>query len=217
MSSLDYGQKGPASGTADSMVIFLHGYGADGADLLGLADPMARHLPNTLFVAPDAPNVCFMNPMGREWCPIPWIDGSGEETARLGMMEAAATLDTWLAEMAAKTGIAPARTILVGFSQGTMMALQVAPRHVHAFAGVVGFSGRLLQPDFLAQEAVQQPPILLIHGDVDEVVPYAEMAAAEASLTSAGFAVETMTADGVGHGISPEGLSRALTFIKGHL
>lgn len=214
MSSLEYGQKGPTSGVADSLVIFLHGYGADGADLLGLADPLSAHLPHTLFMAPDAPNACSMNPAGREWSPIPWIDGSSEETAKQGFAASVATLHTWLTEMAEKTGIAPARTVLVGFSQGTMMSLHVAPRHGAQFAGVVGFSGRLLDADKLATEAVQKPPVLLIHGDADDVVPFADMATAEDGLRAAGFAVETMTAQGVGHGISPEGLGQALRFIK---
>ena len=80
-------RKGPAK--AGSVVVFLHGYGADGADLLGLADPLAPHLPGTAFHAPDAPEPCANNPMGRQWFPIPWLDGSTEAQAR-------AALDDWL-------------------------------------------------------------------------------------------------------------------------
>jgi predicted esterase len=124
-------------------VIFLHGYGADGNDLLGLADPLAPHMPDTVFVAPNAPERSAMNPMGYQWFPIPWIDGSSEEQSEAGMVRAVEDLNAFLDTVMAEEGVTPAQTILVGFSQGTMMSLHVAPRRAEAMAGVVGFSGRL--------------------------------------------------------------------------
>ncbi|GHA43317.1 phospholipase [Amylibacter ulvae] len=214
MTSLTTHTKAAQSGKPDSMVIFLHGYGADGQDLLGLADPLASHLPNTVFLSPDAPNTCSVNPMGYEWFPIPWLDGSPAELAELGMREAVVTLNTWLDEMAVEHGVSADRTVLVGFSQGTMMSLHVAPRRTDALAGVVGFSGRLLNQEDLAKEAVNNPPVMLIHGDADDVVPYDDMAKAANGLASAGFEVYTHTSKGTAHGIAPDGLSMALQFIK---
>jgi predicted esterase len=130
-----------------------------------------RTCPDTVFVAPNAPERSAMNPMGYQWFPIPWIDGSSEEQSEAGMARAVEDLNAFLDSVMAGEGVTPAQTILVGFSQGTMMSLHVAPRRAEAMAGVVGFSGRLLAPEVLAEEVVVRPPVLLIHGDQDEVVP----------------------------------------------
>ena len=212
---LGFGQKGPLSGKATSLVVFLHGYGADGADLLGLADVLGPHLPGTLFVAPDAPDACNGSPMGRQWFPIPWIDGSSEVAAGIGLARSADDLNGFLdAQMAA---FGAAATALVGFSQGAMMAMQVAPRRAQAMAGVVAISGRLLQPGRLATEAVARPPVLLIHGDQDPVVPFADMGTAGEALAAAGFAVFGHVMQGTGHGIAPDGLGAALRFLTERL
>ena len=195
-----------ASGTATSLVIFLHGYGADGADLLGLAAPLAEHLPDTLFIAPNAPQKSVVNPAGYQWFPIPGMDGSSEGEAAVAFGAASAALNGFLDHVAEDTGIGPERTVLVGFSQGTMISLHVAPRRKSPVAGVVGFSGRLLVPERLEAEATVRPPILLVHGDMDEVVPAASMPAAETALTAAGFSVATHVSRGIGHGIAPDGL-----------
>ncbi|QHQ35091.1 alpha/beta hydrolase [Algicella marina] len=203
-------RKAAASGTARSMMILVHGYGADGRDLIGLAEPLAPHLPDTVFLAPNAPTRCTNNPMGFQWFPIPWLDGSSEVEAGIAMADAAQQFDAYLDAVAAEEGIGPDRTVLVGFSQGTMMSLHVGPRRAAAFAGIVGFSGRLLQPKALASEVRSKPPVLLIHGDMDEVVPFESMAEAESGLIVAGLEVETHVSRGTGHGIAPDGLSLAL-------
>ncbi len=202
------------SGAAKSAVIFVHGYGADGADLLGLADPLGQHLPDTAFHAPDAPQRCSGNPFGYQWFPIPWLDGSSEAEARAGMAEAVAALDAYVDAVLAAEGLTPDRLALFGFSQGTMMSLHVAPRRPAALAGVVGFSGRLLAPEQLAAEAVSKPPVLLVHGDADEVVPFADMQVAGQALTAAGFTTYGHVMRGTGHGIAPDGLSVALAFLR---
>ncbi len=214
MTKLTGPRRASKSGKNDSLVIFLHGYGADGNDLIGLADPLAEHLPDTVFLSPNAPQPCTNNPMGYQWFPIPWLDGSSEEAMLQGRAEAIALLDTYLDEMAEAEGIAPDRTILVGFSQGTMMALHVAPRRAEAFAGIVGFSGKLLEPEKLAAEAVSKPPVLLVHGDADEMVPPASLPEAADALVKAGFEVYTHISKGTGHGIAPDGLGVALQFIR---
>lgn len=212
---LDFGRVEPASGQADSMVIFLHGYGADGRDLLGLADPLAPHLPNTLFLAPNAPERCGMNPMGYQWFPIPWIDGSSEEEAAAGLARASADLNAFLDRAMIDADMIPEQVALVGFSQGTMMSLHVAPRRDEAFAGVVGFSGRLLSPETLADEVIVRPPVLLIHGDRDDVVPIASLPEAAEALQGAGWTeVYAHVMKGTAHGIAPDGLSVALAFLR---
>ena len=211
---LDGGRRGVPRGKAKRLVVFLHGYGADGADLLGLAQPLAPHLPETAFVAPDAPERCIGNPFGYQWFPIPWIDGSSEEEAEAGLRAAAADLDAYLDAVLAEEGVRPEDTALVGFSQGTMMALHVAPRRAEALAAVVGFSGRLLGPDGLADAARQTPDVLLIHGDADEVVPPAALPEAANALTAAGFRVYAHIMKGTGHGIAPDGLEVALAFLR---
>ncbi|MBP8931687.1 MAG: dienelactone hydrolase family protein [Paracoccus sp.] len=204
-------RKGPQK--ADTVVVFLHGYGADGADLLGLADPLAPHLPRTAFYAPNAPERCVNNPMGYQWFPIPWMDGSSEEQAKASAAQSFQDINAFLNKVLVDEGIPADRLALVGFSQGTMMALSVAPQRVPEIAGVVGFSGRLIDPE-PAVDAKTRPPILLIHGDEDPVVPFDSMGIAGEALQNAGFTVYGHVMKGTGHGISPDGLSVALAFLK---
>lgn len=211
---LQAGRRAPKSGNARNMVVFLHGYGANGADLLGLADPLGEHLPDTLFLAPDAPERCAASPMGYQWFPIPWIDGSSEAAAAEGMARAAADLDAYLDKTLAEENMTPDRLVLFGFSQGTMLALHVAPRRPAPVAGVVGFSGRLLAPETVAEEAVSKPPVVLVHGDSDDVVPPASLPEAADTLTEAGFEVYAHVSKGTAHGIAPDGLSVALAFLQ---
>jgi phospholipase/carboxylesterase len=211
---LKTGRRAPASGTTRNAVVFLHGYGADGNDLLGLADPLAQHLPDTLFLAPDAPEPCVMNPMGRQWFPIPRMDGSTEAQAAEGLAAATADLDAWLDAMLEDEGLSPAQVVLFGFSQGTMMSLHVAPRRAVPLAGVVGFSGRLLAPERLEGDARSKPPVMLVHGDADDVVPFGNLRAAADALTRAGFDTYGHVMKGTAHGIAPDGLSVALAFLR---
>ena len=211
--TLNTARKEPLSGQTRSAVIFLHGYGADGADLLGLADPLGAHLKDTLFLAPDAPERCHGNPFGLQWFPIPWLDGSSEAQAAEGLALAAADLNAFLDGLMAETGLAADRIAIIGFSQGTMMALEVAPRRAEALAGVVAFSGRLLRPEALG-EVKSKPPVLLIHGDADPVVPFEEMGKAGDALVTEGFEVFGHVMKGTGHGIAPDGLTVALSFLR---
>ena len=215
---LSAGRRAPQSGDLKSIVVFLHGYGANGADLLGLADTFVEHLPDTLFVAPDAPEDCAGAPMGFQWFPIPWIDGSSEEEAERGMRAAVADLNAFLDALMVDEDVLPEQVVLFGFSQGTMMALHVAPRREDEIAGVVGFSGRLLSPETLEDEVVVRPPILLVHGDEDDVVPVQSLPEAAQALQSAGFTdVFAHIMKGTGHGIAPDGLSVALAFMRDKL
>jgi phospholipase/carboxylesterase len=215
---LTAGRRAPLSGDTRSVVVFLHGYGANGADLLGLADPLAEHLPDTLFVAPDAPEQIPGYPGGYQWFPIPWIDGSSEEEAERGMDEAVRDLNAFLDALMVDEDVLPEQVVLFGFSQGTMMSLHVAPRREDAVAGIVAFSGRLLRPELLADEVVVRPPVLLVHGDADDVVPPQSLPAAAEALQEAGWTeVYAHIMERTAHGIAPDGLSVALAFMRDKL
>lgn len=210
-------RRGPEKGTAKAVVIFVHGYGADGADLLGLSDPMAPHLPGVAFYSPNAPERCVNNPMGYQWFPIPWLDGSSQEAADQGMAQSAQDLNAFVDKVLADEGLTPDRLALVGFSQGTMMSLQIVPRRDQAIAGLVGFSGRLIAPEKLQAEVKVRPPVLLVHGDADEVVPPQSLPEAANALVEAGFEVYAHVMKGTGHGIAPDGLSVAVSFLRDRL
>lgn len=210
-------RQGAVSGRVSSLVVLVHGYGADGADLIGLAQPLGSVLPETVFVSPDAPQPCSVNPMGRQWFPIPWIDGSSEAAMRAGFLEAAAMLDGWLTDIMAQEGVGPAQTALVGFSQGTMMSLHVGPRRASALAGIVGFSGRLADAGPDAAPLRSAPPVLLVHGDADEVIPVEAIHETRAALAALGLPVRWHVCQGLGHGIDPDGLRLAAGFLTTHL
>ncbi|AEI94371.1 MULTISPECIES: alpha/beta hydrolase [Roseobacter] len=211
-------RRAAASGETRSIVVFLHGYGANGADLLGLADPLSEHLPDTLFVAPDAPEACAGAPFGFQWFPIPWIDGSSEEESMRGMAQAVEDLNAFLDALMVDEDVLPEQVVLFGFSQGSMMALHVAPRREDEIAGIVAFSGRLLAPETLADEALVRPPVLLVHGDADDVVPPQSLPQAAEALQEAGWKdVFAHIMKGTGHGIAPDGLSVALAFMRDKL
>ncbi|MDF2097041.1 alpha/beta hydrolase [Aquibaculum arenosum] len=201
----------PASGgKADSLVVFLHGLGADGNDLIGLAPVLAQLFPDTAFVSPDAPQPCDMAPMGRQWFSLqdrsPAAMLAGAETARTA-------LDGFLNAEMERHGLAANRVALFGFSQGCMMALHTALRRPEPLAGVVGCSGHLIAPERLADDVTARPPVLLVHGEADEVVPFAAMGAAEQALRAAEVPVEAHARPGLGHGIDQPGLELAARFL----
>ena len=202
-----------ASGVANSVVVFLHGYGADGADLLGLADPLSEHMPDTTFIAPDAPEKCLGNPMGYQWFPIPWLDGSSEEDSMRGVEMATADINAFLDQVLEDEGIEPSQLIVFGFSQGSMMSMRVLPRRDEPIAGLVAFSGRMLEPDQFAENVVSKLPILLVHGDQDDMVPPGHFSESGEVLQAAGFETYGFIMKGTGHGIAMDGLSVALSFM----
>lgn len=213
--ALKFGRKG--ADHPKEMVVFVHGYGADGADLLGLADVLAPHMPNTVFYAPDAPDPCTASAFGRQWFPIPRFDGSTMAQSAAGMQAAAVDLNAFLDICLAAEGLTPDRLILFGFSQGAMMSLHIAPRRDQTIAGVVAISGRLIDPMDLAKAAQVKPAVMLIHGDRDDVVPFGEMHLAGQALQEAGFDVYGHVMTGSGHGIAPDGLQVALSFMSDQL
>lgn len=205
----------PASGgIATSLIVFLHGYGADGNDLLDIGRAWSAELPGAAFASPHAPHPCGMAPVGREWFPLTLRDPS---EYRRGAAAAAPHLDAFLDAELKRLGLADDALALVGFSQGTMMALHTAPRRAKPCAAVIGYSGLLPGAEALPGETVARPPVLLVHGEADEVVPPAMTGRAAEALHEAGFEVEAYTAPGLGHGIAPQGLRLGLDFAKARL
>ncbi len=210
---IDGPRRDAESGKTEALVILLHGFGADGADLFGLAEPLSSVLPHAAFVSPNAPERCSVNPMGYQWFPIPRMDGSTEEAMRQGFEHAQTVLNAFIDGEMLRYGLTADKVALVGFSQGSMMSLHVAPRRAEQLAGVVAFSGRLLEPERLATEAVSRPPVLLVHGDMDDVVPPQSLDDARAGLGAAEFSVRWHMSRGIGHGIAPDGLQMAAQFL----
>jgi phospholipase/carboxylesterase len=199
-----------AGGNATSLVILLHGVGADGNDLIGLAPTFARVLPHAAFVSPNAPYRFDMAPFGYQWFSIQVQD----PTLRLAQTrQTAQVLNAFIDDELARHGLADDRLALVGFSQGTMMSLHVAPRRAKPCAGVMGYSGRLDSAELLAAETVSRPPIVLVHGAADELLPAGLLDQAAAGLKAAGFAVETHLRPGLGHGIDQIGLEIGAKFL----
>jgi phospholipase/carboxylesterase len=200
-----------AGGKPRRLVILLHGLGADGNDLIGLAPHLARLLPTAEFLSPNAPFPCDMAPYGYQWFSS---QDRSREAALGGVRAAAPILDAFIDEALAERGLSESDLALVGFSQGTMMSLFVGLRREKPVAGIVGFSGRLLAPDLLATELRSRPPVLLVHGTEDPVVPYSSLAAAETALKGADVPVKTVTSVGLGHSIDEQGLRRGGQFLK---
>lgn len=217
-----------ASGTTKSVVILLHGYGADGNDLIGLAPHLARALPDTTFYSPNAPFPCEMSPFGRQWFSLAEYDPeflrrapetmSGALAAMAeGANKNASFVHDFIDHVMESHGINEDKVALVGFSQGTMMSLQTAPRREKQLAGVVGFSGALLGEAAFAAELKSQPPVTLVHGTADPVVPIEASRLAKGTLEANGIEVTLTERPNLQHGIDEEGLGIAIKFLSEHL
>lgn len=200
-----------AGGEPKQLVVLLHGLGADGNDLIGLAPYWAQLLPQAEFVSPNAPFPCDMAPYGYQWYSAQ--DRSpGAQLA--GVRAAAPVLDAFIDEALAERGLDDGDLALVGFSQGSVMSLYVGPRRAQPPAGIVAYSGRLVAPELLPAELRSRPPILVVHGTADPVVPFTALAEAEAGLAAAGIPVESLACPGVAHSIDEAGLRRGGRFLK---
>jgi phospholipase/carboxylesterase len=193
------------------LVVLLHGLGADGNDLIGLAPYWARLLPTAEFLSPNAPFPCDMAPYGYQWFSS---QDRSPEAVLGGVRAAAPVLGAFIDEALAERDLTDNDLALVGFSQGAMMSLFVGLRRPQPVAGILGFSGRLIAPELLASELRSRPRILLVHGTEDPLVPYNSLAAAETALGTAGVPVEAVTCFGIGHSIGEEGLRRGGLFLR---
>ena len=205
----------PQSGTAKQLVVLLHGYGADGNDLIEIGRQWQRWLPDAAFIAPNAPEACAGAPMGRQWFALTFRDP--HERWR-GVNQAGPGLDAFLDAELARHGLDASKLALVGFSQGTMMALHVALRRPQPLAAIVGYSGLLVlderqDPDSLKRAVRAKPPILLVHGDQDDLIPLDALFLSADALAGADVPCEWHLSLGLGHGIDGPGLKHGGLFL----
>ncbi len=210
--SLNGPSRKPRSGNAaGQLVVLLHGWGADGPNLIDLADMLAPTLPDAHFIAPNAPFVCEVNPFGFQWFSL---QDRHPQHMLDGARRAADILNSFLDEQLAKLSLDNSKLILVGFSQGTMTGLHVALRRSPQIAALVGFSGAMIGAEVLAKEISARPPVCLIHGQNDDVVPFAAMGHASQVLKEHGVNIEAHPRPFLGHSIDMEGLDAAAKFLK---
>lgn len=201
----------PRSGAMPrQVVVLLHGYGSDGNDLIALGQHWRPLLPEALFIAPNAPDPCADNPAGFQWFPLQ-LDRTISRVE--GTPLARETIVVLLEELWAQTGLGPSETVLVGFSQGAMMALHVALSLEQSVRGVVAFSGALIPPAGFPEATPARPPVALIHGDLDQVVDPQLSRDAAAALQAGGLEVVLHMSPGTAHGISADGLDFATGFL----
>jgi len=199
-----------SGGKPGHLVVLLHGYGADGNDLIGLAPVLAPLMPDVVFHAPNAPYPCEGNPFGYQWFGISRLD---PQVAAAGVRGAAPFVDAFLDDTMATYGLDESKTVLIGFSQGTMMSLHVGLRRPKPLAGIIGFSGMLAAPEALGAEIKSRPPVLLVHGDSDQMIPPLMTERAAQALDQNGVKTTMHIAPGIGHGIDQTGLSLAARFL----
>ena len=216
MATINGPRLAPKSGRAKQLVVFLHGYGADGNDLIEIGRQWQRWLPDAAFVAPHAPEACGMSPMGRQWFPLTFRDP--HERWR-GVNHAGPGLDAFLDAELRTHGLPASKLALVGFSQGTMMALHVGLRRGRAPAAIVGYSGMVVIEEGKGADALKgairaKPPILLVHGDRDDVIPVDALFLSTDALAAADIPCQWHLARGVPHSIDQEGLRQGGLFLR---
>jgi phospholipase/carboxylesterase len=212
---LDGPRFGPAGGgQPDALVVLAHGLGADGNDLIGLAPQLGQVLPGAAFVSPHAPFPCDMAPFGRQWFSL---QERSPDSILAGVRAAAPLLNGFIDAELARHELGDDRLALIGFSQGTMMSLYVALRRAAPCACVLGYSGALIGAEELAAEITCKPPVLLIHGEADEVVPVQALPHAVAALQACSVPVTGERRPHLGHGIDPEGLGLGARFLSERL
>ena len=203
-----------AGGISNKLVVFLHGYGADGKDLIDLANPFSMAMPNATFISPDAPHPCTMSPSGREWFPIDQIP--------TGAIKASENLLSLIQDEAKSLNLSFKDVILIGFSQGAMMSLQCLLINNQQFSAIIGYSGALREENVEAahnqiingKHNFANTPVLLIHGEKDEVVPFQSLISSKNLLNNIGFNIQTLSRPNLGHGIDPEGISAGMELLK---
>jgi phospholipase/carboxylesterase len=216
MTTLNGPRIAPRSGNAKQLVVFLHGYGADGNDLIELGHQWRGLLPGTAFASPHAPEPCAGAPMGRQWFTLTMRE---MDERWVGVRKAEPMLQAYLDAELSHWGLPPERLALVGFSQGTMMALHVGLRRKATPAAIVGYSGLHVTPtkeseaEAFAAEIVARPPVLLVHGDRDDLIPAQALFMSAQSLAAVGVPAEWHLSQGLAHGIDPEGLKLGGEFL----
>lgn len=201
----------PEGGKPQKLVILCHGYGSNGDDLMGLVPHLKQAMPNAVYVSPNAPEICIGAPNGYQWFALSTLS---QEERLVGTLKAAPTLDHFIDQELEKYGLTNKDLVLIGFSQGTMMALHVGLRRTSDIAGIVGFSGAMTLGENWKDEVTSKPPVVLIHGDMDNVVPVQLMHNAFIALQEVDIDADNHVSPGIMHNIGPDGLQKALGFLS---
>ncbi len=193
------------------MVILFHGYGSNGDDLIGLVPYWQSALPHTVFLSPNAPEPCPGAPGGYQWWPL---TNFSPQARAAGVRAAAPIVNGFIDTQLALYYLTDGQLALVGFSQGTMVALHVGPRRERQLAGIVGYSGMLADEDSAAAELRTKPPVLLVHGDNDPMIPVTALHRTKAELERLGFDVATHISRGLDHSVDEAGLRLGDQFLS---
>ncbi|WP_395697237.1 alpha/beta hydrolase [Methylocella sp.] len=216
MAQIDGPRLAARSRKTKQLIVFLHGFGANGDDLIALGRQWQPFMPDAAFVSPNAPEACVQAPGGRQWFGLTMRDPN-ERWA--GVNKAAPALDAFLDAELERHGLDDSKLALVGFSQGTMMALHVGLRRARAPAALLGYSGELVGPEHLEELAARKtgkaPPILLVHGGEDEVIPPEALFMSAEALASANMPCQWHFSPALGHGIDASGLRHGGLFLAG--
>ncbi len=213
MQKLDGPFIAPLSGKAKQLVIFLHGYGSNGDDLIGLGEQWASSMPDCAFVSPNAPEQCAGLADGYQWFPIRAIDPATIEREK-NAIAVTPILSNFIDGQLAKWGVDDSQLAVAGFSQGAMMAMYAMPRRQKPCAAVIGYSGMIIDSNGLKAAGIVKMPVLAIHGDADEVVVPDNLSRIEQGFIAAGFEIECVMRPGLAHGIDHFGLTRGLQFVQ---
>ena len=201
----------PKNGKTETICIFLHGWGSDGNDLIGLADVLANSFENMLFLSPHAPDICDMNPSGRQWFDIYNREQNDDEIDKPNVF-----VEKYIEKNSLENNVPKNKIFLFGFSQGAMVALHVGLRLKVSLGGILSFSGSLLVPERI-KEIKNKTPVLMVHGKKDDVVPYSELDKGEEHLKNEGIKVDKLSVPELGHGIDQTGISKAIEFMNYNL
>lgn len=216
--TLNYHNIPARSGKADSLLVFLHGYGDSGRGILSLSAEFANLFPDTGFYAPDASFLCAHIPNGFKWFGVPWIDQINEKEMVKETSLSIGYINDFLDFISEKENIAPAKIFLFGFSQGAGMSLYIGPRRPEKFGGILAFSGMILGTDDLSQNIVTRPPIFIAHGTEDNIVAFANFNKIKRTFETLNFDhIDSYIMQDAPHTITPRALSHAQNFMHKHL
>ena len=195
-------------------VILCHGYGGDGKDISILASYWKAHLPETIFICPDAPEVCSANPSGYQWFDL--TDQSSDQVLSKSLV-AETKLNKLIDEVKSKNNLSADKIVLSGFSQGCMISLQTGIKRKDEINSIIGYSGKIIDTDHLSKNLISRPNIMLMHGDKDQVVTIEGLLEAKSFFYKNNYLIETKIFENCEHRIPTEGSSLGLQFIKKHL
>ena len=198
----------------ENAVILCHGYGGDGKDISILASYWKAHLPDTLFVCPDAPEKCAASPTGFQWFDL--MDQTREQILSKSLV-AEMKLNKFIDEVKTKNDLSSNKIVIGGFSQGCMLSLQTGIKRKDKINSIVGYSGRIIDTKHLEKNIISRPNIMLMHGDADQIVPIDSLLEAKDFFSKNNYEIETKIFKNCEHRIPTEGSSLGLRFVKKHL